>query len=144
MDTLELHASRQLARDAAAERGIVEEALRRSEGRLRRMAANTPGMLFQFVLNPDGSFYFPFVGEGCREFYGVEPQALYDRPERVLDVLEPHVRDLFLASLHAVRPDARHAGRPPAPTARPTAPGGGWKGFPSPRRSAAARCSGTG
>ncbi len=100
VDTLELHASRQFAREQAVERGFVEEALRRSEGRLRRMAANTPGMLFQFVLNPDKSFYFPFVGEGCKEFYGVGPQALYDRPELVLDVLDPHVRELFLASLY--------------------------------------------
>ena len=106
--TLELHASRQLARDQVAERLMVEEALRRSEGRLRRMAANTPGMLFQFVLNPDGSFYFPFVGEGCREFYGVEPQAIYDRPELVLDVLEPKNREFFLASIHE---SARTLGR---------------------------------
>ena len=99
VDTLELHASRRLAREEAAERQWVETALRNSEGRLRRMAANTPGMLYQFVLNPDGTFHFPFVGEGCREFYGVEPQALYDRPELVLDVLSEKVRAAFMASL---------------------------------------------
>ncbi len=101
VDTIELHLSRRQAQEEAAERQWMENALRQSEGRLRRLAANTPGMLFQFVLNPDGTFYFPFVGEGCREFYGVEPQALYDRPELILDALDAKNREAFLASLHA-------------------------------------------
>ena len=99
VDTLELHRSRRLAHEEAAERHWMENALRQSEKRLRRMAANTPGMIYQFVRNPDGTFYFPFVGDGCREFFGVEAQAIYDRPELVLDVLDAEARIEFQNSL---------------------------------------------
>ena len=36
-----------------------------------------------------GSFHFPFVSEGCRAFYGVEPPAIYKNPKLVLGVLDP-------------------------------------------------------
>ena len=108
LDTLELHVSRRRAQEEAAERQWMESALRQSEGRLRRMAAHTPGMIYQFVLNPDGTFHFPFVGEGCREFYNVEPQAIYDQPALVLDVLDAQGRadfqDSVLESARTLQP----------------------------------------
>ncbi len=99
MEILELRLAKMRQEQESAERQWIETALRQSEGRFRRMAANTPGMVFQFVLSPDGSFHFPFVSEGCREFYGVDPQGLYDQPARVLDVLAAPERESFLASI---------------------------------------------
>ncbi len=99
MEIFELRLARLRQEQESAERRWIESALRQSEGRFRRMAASTPGMVYQFVLSPDGSFHFPFVSEGCREFYGVDPQALYDRPEWVLDVLEAPERESFLSSI---------------------------------------------
>ncbi len=99
METLELRLATIRQERESAERLWMETALRQSEARFRRMAANTPGMVFQFVLSPDGSFHFPFVSEGCQEFYGVDPQGLYDRPEQVLEVLDAPARETFLSSL---------------------------------------------
>lgn len=42
----------------------------------RRLAANVPGMVYQFVRRPDGSSYFPFASDGCRDFFGLEPEEL--------------------------------------------------------------------
>ncbi|RCJ40221.1 PAS domain-containing sensor histidine kinase [Nostoc minutum NIES-26] len=57
----------------------VEErtaALRQSEARLKRLADNAPGMLYEFHLQPDGTMSFPYVSSGCREILGLEPEQL--------------------------------------------------------------------
>ena len=89
MDALELRLAAIRQEEEAAERRRVEEALRRSEGTLREIAANTPGMVYQYLWRGIGDFSFPFVGEGCREFFGVGPQAFYDRPTLITEVLTP-------------------------------------------------------
>ena len=89
MDALELRLATVRQEEEAAERRRVEEALRRSETTLRQIAANSPGMVYQYVWKAAGEFYFPFVGEGCREFYGVEPQAIYDRPTLIWEGIAP-------------------------------------------------------
>ncbi|MFN6569151.1 PAS domain S-box protein [Dendronalium sp. ChiSLP03b] len=57
----------------------VEErtaALRQSEARLKRLADNAPGMLYEFHLQPDGTMSFPYVSSGCREILGLEPEQI--------------------------------------------------------------------
>lgn len=57
------------------ERKQMEESLRQSEARFQRIAANFPGgMIFQFVLRPDGSVVFPYISANCRELYELEPE----------------------------------------------------------------------
>lgn len=58
------------------ERRATLEALRESEARYHRIAANVPGMVYQLVLHTDGSLSFNFVSDGCRDIYGVEPEEL--------------------------------------------------------------------
>ena len=47
--------------------------LRTSKARLHRLAANLPGLIFQFRLEPDGTRSFPYVSEGSRDIYELEP-----------------------------------------------------------------------
>ena len=100
MEVFELRLARARERAEAAERRRVEEELQRHEQHFRHMAANTPGMVYEFILNEDGSFYFPFVGEGCREFFGVEPQAIYDQPRLILDVFDRAGKKQFYVSIN--------------------------------------------
>jgi PAS domain S-box-containing protein len=51
----------------------TEIALRLSESRLQRIAANLPGMIYQFLRRPDGSESVLFASSGCRELFEVEP-----------------------------------------------------------------------
>ena len=46
------------------------------EDRLRRLAATIPGMLYDYVLNPDGSSKFLYVGPKCREILELDEQEL--------------------------------------------------------------------
>lgn len=47
-----------------------DEALRR----LQKLANSVPGMVYQFLLRPDGSSVVPFVSEAIRDIYRVSPQ----------------------------------------------------------------------
>ena len=47
--------------------------LKNSEARLQLLADNLPGLIFQFRLDADGTRSFPYVSEGCRDIYELEP-----------------------------------------------------------------------
>lgn len=55
-------------------------ALERSEARFRAIASNLPGLVFQFVLESDGSVFFPYVSEGSRSLLGLSPDYLQKKP----------------------------------------------------------------
>jgi diguanylate cyclase (GGDEF)-like protein/PAS domain S-box-containing protein len=44
--------------------------------RLAKIGRNAPGMIFQFLLRPDGSTAFPYASEGIRGIYGVTPEEV--------------------------------------------------------------------
>ncbi len=74
-------------------------ALESSEERLRRITANVPGMVYQFLLAPDGTISFPYVSEGCREIYGVEPEAIYQDSSLLFKRVHPDDQSRFNASI---------------------------------------------
>ena len=44
--------------------------------RLAKIGRHAPGMIFQFLLRPDGSTAFPYASEGIRGIYGVTPEEV--------------------------------------------------------------------
>ncbi|CAA7619200.1 Signal transduction protein [Candidatus Terasakiella magnetica] len=77
----------------------TEAALLETEQRLRAIAANMPGMVFQRVLRPDGSMEFTYVSEGCRSILGLEPEEMLALPGAFLALLPADDRQSFLISL---------------------------------------------
>jgi len=77
----------------------TEAALRETEQRLRAIAANMPGIVFQRVLWPDGRVEFTYVSEGCRAVLGVTPEDLVADPNRFFDLLAPDERIAFMTGL---------------------------------------------
>ncbi|GAB1543309.1 hypothetical protein NUACC21_59830 [Scytonema sp. NUACC21] len=71
------------------ERQRVEEALRQSEARFMRLAANIPGMIYQFIRRADGSEYFSYVSPGCRELYELEPEEIQEDIHRFYKLVHP-------------------------------------------------------
>ncbi len=71
------------------ERKRAENALRVSEARFQSIVANVPGTVYQFVLGPDGSVEIPFVNEGCRELFGVEPEEIQRHACLVMEAIHP-------------------------------------------------------
>jgi diguanylate cyclase (GGDEF)-like protein/PAS domain S-box-containing protein len=81
------------------ERKLTEAALRESEERLRAIAANVPGMVFQRVLRADGTLHFSYVSEGCRAVLGLGPEELMDNPQLFLSLIPEEDRPSFFAGL---------------------------------------------
>ena len=81
------------------ERRRTEQALRESKSRYERIAANVPGMVYQRVLRPDGSIAFPFVSEGCREVFGLEPWEIQADPQFILKLVVPEDRASYIESV---------------------------------------------
>ena len=98
----------QLRREIA-EHQRTEAALRQSEARFQHMAANMPeGMIFQFLLHPDGSAAIPYIGPSCREIYGLEPEEIQHNPALIMDMTHPDDRvaldESIAASARALTP----------------------------------------
>ncbi len=66
-----------------------------------RLAANVPGMLYQFRLGTDGSLSFPYVSSGCRELYGTTPEDIMAHPEFLFDSVAPEDWSTFEQSIQA-------------------------------------------
>jgi diguanylate cyclase (GGDEF)-like protein/PAS domain S-box-containing protein len=81
------------------QRKVTEAALRETEQRLRAIAANMPGMVFQRVLHPNGLLEYSYVSEGCRGVLGISPEELMAEPELFLNALPAGERQTFLSSL---------------------------------------------
>ncbi|MGB3267852.1 MAG: PAS domain S-box protein, partial [Microcoleus sp.] len=67
----------------------AETALRVSEARFQKLAANLPGMIYQFQLAADGTASFPYVSSGCRELYELEPEVLENSAAGAIEMLHP-------------------------------------------------------
>ncbi|MEQ8462974.1 hypothetical protein [Coleofasciculus sp. E1-EBD-02] len=45
---------------------------------MQKLAKNVPGMLYEFLLRPDGSMAFPYISPGCRQIYELEPEVIQE------------------------------------------------------------------
>jgi PAS domain S-box-containing protein len=73
----------------------AEEALRESEARFQKLSANLPGIIYQFLLCPDGSFSFPYISAACRELFELEPEDVLKNAALVTDLIHPEDRQSY-------------------------------------------------
>jgi signal transduction histidine kinase len=57
-------------------------ALQQYQMRFNAVVDHTPGLVYQFVLHPDGSTAFPYLSEGCAALLGLSVSDLQQDPER--------------------------------------------------------------
>ncbi|EGK90056.1 PAS domain-containing sensor histidine kinase [Microcoleus vaginatus PCC 9802] len=77
----------------------AETALRQSEARFQKLAANVPGMIYQFQLAADGTLSFPYVSSGCRELWELEPEVLQDSAIPAIEMIHPEDAPSFHESV---------------------------------------------
>ncbi|MEG4801567.1 PAS domain S-box protein [Microcoleus sp. ARI1-B5] len=58
-------------------------ALQETQARLQQIAANLPGVIYQFRLSSDGKISFPYISSGSRDLYELEPEDIQENPELV-------------------------------------------------------------
>ena len=73
----------------------AEAALRQTEARFQRLAANVPGMIYQFRLSADGSMSFPYLSPGCLELWEIEPAVAQSNIARILNLIHREDRQSF-------------------------------------------------
>ncbi|MEL7244554.1 MAG: PAS domain S-box protein, partial [Cyanobacteria bacterium J06573_2] len=70
---------------------VEEKALSsfQSEARLERLAANVPGMLYQYQLFDNGDVRFSYVSDGCHDLFGVEPEQIQRNSDIIHQMIHP-------------------------------------------------------
>ncbi|MDX2216162.1 MAG: PAS domain S-box protein [Oculatellaceae cyanobacterium bins.114] len=76
----------------AIARQQVEMALRQSEAQLQRITANVPGMIYQFLLKPDGTRQVLFASSGCQELLELSPEFIQSDFCHIADLCHPDDR----------------------------------------------------
>ncbi|MGE5516154.1 MAG: PAS domain S-box protein [Bacteroidota bacterium] len=98
-------------------RRATELMLEETERRLRTIASNLPGVVFQRVLDPDGSYAYPYVSDGIEEVLGREAADIVFDSSLLFDAMldadrERLLNDLRISAetLEAVDEDVRVVG----------------------------------
>jgi diguanylate cyclase (GGDEF)-like protein/PAS domain S-box-containing protein len=82
----------------------ADNELRRAAENLAVIAANVPGMIFQWRLDTDGRARFLYASPGARDLYGVDPAELMSDDERTMSdfLVNPEENTLdYAAMLHS-------------------------------------------
>ncbi len=75
------------------------KALGVSEARFRAIVSNTPGLVYQFLLRPDGSVSFPYLSDGCHALLGITAERLRADSSLFLDLILPEDRASYLQTM---------------------------------------------
>lgn len=57
-------------------RKLIEEELVKNQETFRKTVDSVPSMIYQIVFRPDGAIIYPFVSEGSKVVYGIEPERI--------------------------------------------------------------------
>jgi two-component system, cell cycle sensor histidine kinase and response regulator CckA len=77
----------------------AEEALRESEAKYRRLSENSPAVVYQFVMTPEGVFTFPFVSDAIGATIGVSAEEVMQNSSRLLSMVHPEDQEMFRESV---------------------------------------------
>jgi len=84
---------------AELERQHADRALKESEARFQRLAANMPGVIYRYSQGPDGSDRFTYVSPGSQALWELSPAAVYADANRVWALLPPDAVAGFRTSI---------------------------------------------
>ncbi|MTJ07773.1 PAS domain S-box protein [Anabaena sp. UHCC 0204] len=70
-------------------RKLSEAALRQNEARFQRIAANLPGVMYQYILRADGSYEFIYISDRCQEVYELESATILNNADAVFQLAHP-------------------------------------------------------
>ncbi len=72
----------------------AEAALRESDQRLRSIAENIPGTVYQRILHGDGRTTYSYVSPGVSNVMGLDAEEVMKRPETLTDNIHPDDREM--------------------------------------------------
>lgn len=55
----------------------------------QKVAANLPGVIYQYVVRPDGTDEMRYISPGCRDVWELEPEAVQENIDRLWNLVHP-------------------------------------------------------
>ena len=77
----------------------TKAALTDSEEKYRRLKANIPGMVYEFIMHPDGTHSFPYVNGTSRELFDITPEDLMRDATLITRLIHPDDQERFESSV---------------------------------------------
>lgn len=75
------------------EMNLQETSIENSASKLKKLTMQSPGVIYQLELTPEGKLYFPFISEGIKKVHPtLEPRELMQNAEIAYSVV--HIEDL--------------------------------------------------
>ncbi|MGQ9805764.1 MAG: PAS domain-containing sensor histidine kinase [Chlorobiales bacterium] len=81
-------------------RKLIEEELVKSEEMFRKTVNNVPSMIYQVLFRPDGTILYPFVSNGSKAIYGVEPERIMLDSSIITKMWHPDDADEYLRHIN--------------------------------------------
>ncbi len=81
------------------ERKRAEEEVRKSDIQFRKLASQVPGMIFQFMQKPDGTFCVPYTSERIKDIFGCSPQDVLDDFNPITKTILPEDLNIVIDSI---------------------------------------------
>jgi diguanylate cyclase (GGDEF)-like protein/PAS domain S-box-containing protein len=81
------------------ERKLLEQANLEEQKRLTKIASSVPGIVYQFLLRPDGSSCFPYASEAISYIYRVSPEEVREDASKVFAIIHPEDYDDLVTSI---------------------------------------------
>jgi len=97
--TLELSETNDILHHEIAQRKLASATTAEALGRLQKISDLVPGMVYQFMMNPDGTSCFPYASEGISDIYGVTPDEVAVDASIVFKRLHPDDQADVVASI---------------------------------------------
>ena len=72
-----------------------------SQARYEILSSNVPGVIYQFKLNLDKSWSFPYISYGCQDLFGLKPSTITENADSLLSMIHPSDRHHFEQAIAA-------------------------------------------
>ena len=76
-------------------------ALAESRSRFKALVTNTPGLVFEFLLNAKQELMFGYLSEGCKALLDIESEVLKKAPQKFFDLIDKSDRALLKKNIRA-------------------------------------------
>ena len=77
----------------------AREYLREKDSALTKLASQVPGMLYEFLMKPDGSFLVPYSSQGIVELFGCTPEEVEHDFNPIGEAIIPEDRPVISSSI---------------------------------------------